>query len=202
MKLHKRSFAEDGIKMIQGAPAQGPARIKREEGLNFMELSSRVTVALSSAERAHTFASCLSLGCHIVEPQSSECNLIRTDENSVSFSLEEILRLDITLQNLEERQAHRILVCTGFESCRQAKTLMLLGCHMVLSQGMAFEEAFLIFRPLHSLIQTYYTGISAFEILLRAMCCAKCLNWIDFGLACNSRPKGCIQINEFFHYAR
>ncbi len=181
--------------MMQGAA--GPPFDR--DSPTFMELNSRLLVTLSSEERAHKFASCLE--CRIIEPHS-ECSLIETVENSIPFSLEEVFRLDITLGCLIQRQARRVLVCTGFESNRQARTLMLLGCHMVLSQGMAFEEAFLIFRPLHSLIQTHFKGISAFENLLRAMCCAKCLNWIDFGVACNNKPESCIQMDEFIHYAR
>ncbi len=174
---------------------------KHERELQLMQLNSRISVALISEERAHKFAPCLCLECRTFEPPN-ESNLCDTPENCVSLSLEEMFGFDANIQNLVQLQAPHVVVCTGFEAKRQAKTLMLLGCHMVLSQGMAFEEAFLIFRPLHSLIRTHYTGISAFEILLRAMCCAKCLNWIDFGLACNNRAKACIQMDEFIHYAR
>ncbi len=168
-----------------------------EEGLKLMKINSRITVSLSSEETAQKFVE-----CHIVEPRSKVV-LTETGENSVSFSLEEMFEFDDIMQKLVKGQVNRgIIVCTGSETNRQARTLMLLGCHMVISQGMGFEEAFLIFRPLHSLIQTHLRGISAFEVLLRAMCCAKCLNWISFGPAGNNRPESCIQMDEFVHYAR
>jgi hypothetical protein len=52
---------------------------------------------------------------------------------------------------------------------------------MIMSHGLGFEETYLAFRPLHGFFKnTSYLEIPV-ENTLRAFCCAKCLNWIDFG---------------------
>ncbi len=183
--------------MIHGNTGHGSERFESEERLILVELNSRISVTLSSEERAHKIDPGLGQECHIIEPHR-EHSLVVTAENSVSFSLEDMFHFDDIMQKLVQQQARRIVVCTGVETNRQARTLMLLGCHMVMSQGMGFEEAFLIFRPLHSMLEIHLRGTSAFEIVLRAMCCAKCLSWINFGPA----PENGIQMDEFIHYAR
>jgi hypothetical protein len=187
---------------MQVGAGQDAVVLNHGEGLKCMDLNSRISVVLSSEGMAHSVTPGLFLEeCQVIEPQS-ECCCIEMTENSVSFSLEEMFNFDVTMQNLARRQANRVLVCTGFDTNRQARTLMLLGCHMVISQGMGFEETFLIFRPMQSTLKTHLIGISAFEVLLRAICCAKCLNWINFGLDSNNRPANCVQMDEFIHYAR
>jgi hypothetical protein len=187
--------------MIVGtAPGSGSTRSHRGEWLERMEINSRISVMLSSKERAYKVSPELRRE-RIVEPHR-EYNRVEAAERSISLSLEEMFQFDVIMQNLINRHSHRVVVCTGSETSRQARTLMLLGCHMVMSQGMAFEETLLRFRPLQSLIQTYFNGISAFEVLLRAICCAKCLNWIDFGFGNNDIPESGIQMDEYIHYAR
>ena len=167
-----------------------------------MQINNRISVSLSSEEMAQKMSPEVCQEGHATIEPCVECNLIETAENIVSFSLEEFFHFDAIVQNTLRRQAHRVTVFAGLDPNRQTRTLMLLGCHMVMSQGMGFEEAFLIFRPLRSLIQNHLKGISAFEILLRAICCAKCLNWINFGLSGNIRSENCIHMDEFIHYAR
>ncbi len=185
-----------------GSEEQGSNRFDREEGLKFMKLNSRISVMLSSEEMACKVEPGLCLDCRLIEPHS-EYSFKETDENIASLSLEEMFRFDGIMRSLVQQQEHHVVVCTGVETNRQARTLMLLGCHMVMSQGMAFEETLLSFRPQQSLIQSHFRGVLAFEVLLRAVCCAKCLNWIDFGLDMSeSAAESGIQMDEFIHYAR
>jgi hypothetical protein len=72
-----------------------------------------------------------------------------------------------------------------------------------MTHGLGFEEAFLSFRSFHELFQSYAEGVSV-ENVLRAFCCAKCLNWIDFKAASDAenKPSKSINIPEFIHYSR
>ena len=163
-----------------------------------VDLSSRISVLLSydGTTTAHARFST----CCIFEP-SSHCDFIDTG-NSFSFSLESIFRFDAMMQKLLTKQTKHVVVCPGFEENRQVKTLMLLGCHMIMSRGMSFEETVLAFRPLNTLLQMNLRGISSFEAVLRAMCCAKCLSWIHFGLEQTNKMDDGIQMDEYIHYAR
>jgi hypothetical protein len=40
----------------------------------------------------------------------------------------------------------KILVCPGDEPFRQMRTMLLIGCHLIISQGLAFEESFLALK--------------------------------------------------------
>ncbi len=164
-----------------------------------VDLSSRISVLLSSDE-ASTAHPRFSTSC-IFEP-SNQCDFIDVAENTFSFSLEAIFCFNIMMQKLLTRQTKHVLVCPGNETNAQVKTLMLLGCHLVMSQGMGFEETVLAFRPLNTLLQMNLRGISSFESILRAVCCAKCLSWIQFGLDQASKTDDGIQMNEYIHYAR
>jgi hypothetical protein len=133
----------------------------------------------------------------------NECDFIDTGQTNIcSFSLESIFRFDIIIKSLLLKQTNRILVCPNNETHTQAKILVLLGCHLIMSQGMGFEETVLAFRPLNTLLQANLRGVSSFEAILRAMCCAKCLNWINFSLEQTNKDDDGIQMDEYIHYSR
>lgn len=82
---------------------------------------------------------------------------------------------------LNQHLLHKIIFCAGKDLEYQIELSILLGCHLIMTHGLGFEETFLAFRPLNSFFkQTSFLDISL-ENILRAFCCAKCLNWIDFG---------------------
>jgi hypothetical protein len=92
--------------------------------------------------------------------------------DSMAKSLEQEnrgLKLDFVVKNKIEEQINISL---------------LLGCHLVMSHGLGFEETYLSFKPWHHLLEQH---LSAHEIsvkhLLRCFCCAKYLDWIDFRLS-------------------
>ena len=79
--------------------------------------------------------------------------------------------------------------------------MLLIGCHLIISKGLGFEESFLAlkaFRPFHPLFEKHF---SLLESLFRAVCCAKCLNWIDFSVDATESSTQ-IWMEEYIHYAR
>ena len=167
--------------------------------MTYVGLSSRIFVLLSR-DKSNTAALHFSTYC-IFEP-SKECDFIDDSEDVCSFSLGSVFRFDATMQSFLTKHTKRVLVCPGYETNKQVKAIMLLGCHLIMSQGMGFEETILAFRPLNSLLQMKLRGISSFEAMLRAICCAKCLGWIHFRLEHTEKPDAAIHMDEYIHYAR
>jgi hypothetical protein len=72
-----------------------------------------------------------------------------------------------------------------------------------MTQGLGFEETYLAFNSMREIFEIYPQSQTYFQKSLRAICCAKCLNWIDFReLAVRNDSKSRIEIDEFMHYAR
>jgi hypothetical protein len=172
-----------------------------------VKVHSRIFLALFSKESLHQSERYLDasetrdffeLGLNIDVSDS----LLETSVGITSVSLEEVHRFDCFMRRAEILQPHlKLLVCAGDEPFRQMRTMLLLGCHLIISQGLGFEESFLdlkAFRSFHPMFETHFACL---ESVFRAVCCAKCLNWIDFSLdasECSAR----IQMDEYIHYAR
>ena len=88
------------------------------------------------------------------------------------------------------------------QSC--ARIAFLLGCHMIMTHGIGFEETYLAIRCILQRIAESSSLELAVETSLRAFCSARCLSWIDFSQ--NKLNKGAehqsIDMEEFVHYAR
>jgi hypothetical protein len=119
--------------------------------------------------------------------------------------LSEICRFDSNVKSLMQLNPKlKLIVCATNEIPQQVHFAFLLGCHMIMTLGLGFEETYLAFRPLHNLFAIQSTEEMSLEKSLRAFCCAKCLNWIDFGQGPSSccgkyRP---ICMEEYDKYAR
>jgi hypothetical protein len=126
----------------------------------------------------------------------------RTDDcPAAPFSLSDIFRFDDAMKKelSEGGSGFKLLVQIGSDLVAQARNSFLLGCHLIMSHGLGFEEAFLSLRPLHVLLDRFSNECSiSVEKSLRAFCCAKCLNWIDFRISANND----IQIDRFVHDVR
>jgi hypothetical protein len=70
-----------------------------------------------------------------------------------------------------------------------------------MSHGYAFEEVVLALRPS---LDTINHSVIAIKDTLRAVCCAKCLDWIDFRQDFyDDAPRGGpIVMEECIHYSR
>jgi hypothetical protein len=128
--------------------------------------------------------------------------LLETCGGITSVTLQEVHRFDSFMRNQITLQPNRkLLVCAGDEPFRQIRTMLLIGCHLIMSQGLGFEESFLslnAFRCFHPLFVKHFASL---ESIFRAVCCAKCLNWIDFSLDASADSKMQIHMDEYIHYA-
>jgi hypothetical protein len=129
--------------------------------------------------------------------------LLEAPGGITSVSLQEVHRFDSFVRNMIALQPHmKLLICAGDEPFRQIRTMLLVGCHLIISQGLGFEESFLAlsaFRSFHPLFEKH---LASLESLLRAVCCAKCLDWINFNLDVSEDCTTQIHMEEYIHYAR
>jgi hypothetical protein len=99
----------------------------------------------------------------------------------------------------------RIVFQTGSDQNAQATISFLMGCHMMLSHGLGFEETYLAFRRLHSIMDppTRDGPQISVKSCLRAFCRAKCSEWITFKdpVAGSPDKPGTMHIDEYLHYA-
>jgi hypothetical protein len=130
----------------------------------------------------------------------------------VPFSLSEIYQFDdLMKRSLLKARSLPLVVCAGAEPVQQVAIAFLLGCHLIMSQGHAFEEVVLALRPIQVIHDKINQDIGAlgglaFNITLRAMCCAKCLEWIDFRKCSDGDEPSTIncpiEMDEYLHYSR
>ena len=121
---------------------------------------------------------------------------------SPPYSLVEVFRFDEMMHNIASPD-RKVMVCTGIDPHHQSGISFLMACHLIMSGSLGFEEAFLAFQPLHKLISEYF-GKASFKNSLRAICCARCLGWIDFRR--DEELENCnlcsIKMYEHVHYSR
>ena len=130
-------------------------------------------------------------------------HIFAVSNTTFTLSLEEIYHFDSIMKTFGMRdKSKKLLICTGSEPIQQIRILKLIGCHLILSHEMGFEAACLAFRPFSDLLQDQCSRSLSFETLLRSVCCAKCLNWINFTTDyIDSNDQG-IMMDEYIHYAR
>jgi hypothetical protein len=121
-------------------------------------------------------------------------------------SLSDIYRFNDMATKLAENTGLKLLFNISREVQWQTRISFLLGCHMIMFYGLGFEETYLSFKPLHAIFEKYESshGLSVSKSL-RAVCCAKCLNWIDFrlpDLQVKTNGSSIIQLDKFVHDER
>ena len=119
-------------------------------------------------------------------------------------SLVELFRFDKLLHNIAKAKPDcKLLVCAGIDPQQQIAISFMLACHLIMSGSLGFEEACLAFQPLLEQVSSYI-DTAAFKNALRAICCAKCMGWIDFRSdeeKVTQKP-GSIEMDEYIHYSR
>ena len=128
-------------------------------------------------------------------------------EGFLPSCLSDIARFDSMVNNVSNSHPHSKLVfSTTTEPEYQRRLVFLLGCHMIMRQGLGFEEAYLAFRPMHDVLEESSIQNLSVRRSLRAFCCAKCLGWIDFNrdftLFTDEENRTMICMDEYDHYAR
>ena len=165
------------------------------------KLHNRISVALSSESDVKRLLKSESSECCIVGLSGSEAEC---DHTNAVYSLVEIFKFDSLMQRATSSHVGnaQILVCTGLDQPSQARLLFNLGCHLLMSNGLGYEETLLAFRPFTTLIASHGPGQVWAESFWRAICCAKCLNWIDFKPMQAEGTCAMLNMDEYIHYAR
>ncbi len=179
-----------------------------------MKLSSKLWLVLSSQQNARLVAQQLTCEESVASVDSSTfhnqfpafCEMPH-GVRLLPFSLSEIYQFDGLMQHsLSKKGSTPLLLYAGTEPAQQVAVTFLLGCHLLMTHGLAFEEVVLALRPLQAKIGDVLgpLGCAAFSTALRAVCCARCLDWIDFRQDSDDRaPRKCrIEMDECLHYSR
>jgi hypothetical protein len=126
------------------------------------------------------------------------------DNSFEPSSLSEIFRFNAMVAKISKLYAgFKLIFCAGRFVQSKVQLAFLLGCHMIMTHGLGFEEAYLAFRPIYGLFEETSSDEMSVEKAMRAFCCAKCLNWIDFGQQIDgSTGDHPICMDESDHYAR
>ena len=122
-------------------------------------------------------------------------------------SVEDIFRFDQMACALEERNlSHKIVFQSRLDWHSHATLAFLMGCHMMLSHGLGFEETYLAFRRLHTIMDPEPRNEPQITVksCLRAFCRAKCSNWMIFKgpMAASPDSNNSIHIEKYLQYAR
>jgi hypothetical protein len=139
-------------------------------------------------------------------PHDPEISCEEPNQDATAFSapsVEDIFRFDQMACALEARNpTHKIVFQSRLDQHSQAILVFLMGCHMMLSHGLGFEETYLAFGCLHRIMDPG-PQISV-KSCLRAFCRAKCSNWITFKGPMTASPgdNHSIHIEKYLHYAR
>ena len=175
--------------------------------VSFFHVHSRLYLALYEKGQAEILAKHEFQNKYIIR---SPLSTVWSDaENGFSpGSLSEVYQFDSSVKEMTRKNPEfRIVFSSGAGSELQVKTAFLIGCHMIMSHGIGFEETFLAFRPLHDKIESLTVSNRgklsvSFKSCLRAVCCAKCMNWVDFrdDLGVGG-VIGKIPMDEYLHYA-
>ncbi len=107
------------------------------------------------------------------------------------------------MQNVSKDGSSVRILCAGVDPEQQVAIAYMLGCYLIMSNDLGFEEVCLAFTPLYETIDRC-VGNVAFTSSLRSLCCAKCLGWIDFRNDSEREMvlRGNIEMDEVIHYSR
>jgi hypothetical protein len=118
-----------------------------------------------------------------------------------NISLEQVYLFDSKLNSLMQSSPDRnVVACLGSTIHRRPMHMVFLGCHLILSHRLNFEDTLLALKPVHNIHGGEFS--SMIENVLRGVCCSKCLNWIGFTTDVNHESEPELQIDEYMHYAR
>ena len=119
--------------------------------------------------------------------------------------LSAIYNFDAKIRNISAKcDGCKLVFSTSELAVCRVKLAFLLGCHMIMTHGIGFEETFLAIRQLFKLVGEGTTMTDSVGNSLRAFCSAKCLNWIEFSkiLKKTDGNQHTIDMEEFDHYSR
>ncbi len=170
-----------------------------------IELTSKIWLVLTSEERFLQFAQNRPFEFQIIPvylasfDRASVQNL--AGHGRLPISLSDVCGFSEMLHNVTKLSSRVSIFCAGADPKQQVSIAFLLGCHLIMSNGLGFEEAYLSFKPLYGPIDRYFGNLE-FTCSLRALCCAKCLSWIASDSEGETMLYGQMEMDEFMHYSR
>jgi hypothetical protein len=213
----QRRNSKSGFKIIR--PLNDP-KSPQAHSKSFLHIHNRIYVALLDGEQTEIVSRHVLTTNYLVVPlemtdvdriavKACQGDLFGAHPFHPAF-LGDILKFNETVSSLERRKPGMKLVFqAGRDENVQVQMAFLLGCHMIMRHGVGFEETHLAFQSLQVLVNESESGACGdlgicIKSCWRAICYAKCQNWIDLFTAVNTsdgEDKRCIQIDEYIHYA-
>ena len=206
LKLMSR-LAETNTEMITFCKCamKSGADVESRGGMAIAKMHNRISVIMGSECSAQEITKDKNIYLCCLETLDLEDFSI-SEQSILTSSLEEVFRFDSVVQNTMARSpvGAQILICAGHEPSRQVRVLLLIGCHLIMSQGLGFEETVLAYRPFKDMLASHSPNETWqwLQDCWRAMCCAKYLDWIDFSESQEEKIEGAIHMDEYIHYAR
>ena len=181
------------------------------KNLPIIKLHRKVWLVLSSQHNAQLIVDQLTcevsvapVGLVSFEQKGLAFRAMWHNELHMPLSLSEVYLFDGLMQRCSSKRCSvPLLVFAGTEPSQQVAIAFLVGCHLIMTHGLAFEEVVLALRPLQDKIDEFIGPLGS-TAALRAMCCAKCLDWVDFHEDSDSgAPLKCpIDMDAYLHYSR
>jgi hypothetical protein len=197
---------------------QPDVRISLLHAPSFLLVHNRLYLALLGEKQAEIVSRNILTMNYLVVPlsvadvadissSSSDKEIYANEEVFEPPSLGNIFKFDEMASALERKHPRMKLVFqTGPVPSTQIKMAFLMGCHMIMTHGIGFEETNLAFRNFRSLFgfESHESADITIASCWRAFCCAKSLAWIEFNkVVCDyTHDDPCIHIDEYMHYAR
>ncbi len=128
----------------------------------------------------------------------------------VPSSLADIYNFDKLANEIIRKNAdHKFVFCASANPRVQSKVVFLLGCHLIMSYGLGWEDCEAHFADLQDVLDQYapvYDNHPSLRHCWHAIQCAQRMGWIDFrDLVVDADEDddiSCIHMEEYLHYAR
>jgi hypothetical protein len=184
-------------------------------GNSFIRVHKRLYLALFEPDQASVMAQHELKQNFVIVPYSAE----EGDAAANPTSLIAIYNYDCTARAVaRQNPGLKLVFCAGSEPSPQARAAFLLGCHLIMSQGLSFDRTYIAFQRFHDAFDAVPLaapdaagmsrgggGALGVPSCWAALACAKGLGWIDFGrvFARDAEvPPSFINIEDYVHFAR
>ena len=168
----------------------------------------RFQTPMNSVVRSHSLLSftkfeAISMSSFLLPSHATE--QVITSTKQCFGSLSEIHEFDTAANSLAYRRNNAITLFEIVDDVdSKLRSLYLIGCHLIMTYGLGFEETYLCFKRFHTVFEEHAANVGeSFATWLRSFCCAKCLDWINFRVSPNkSSVSHQMHIDNFVHDTR
>ena len=138
------------------AKIKDESQLEIERSNSFLRVDRNLYLSMLNAEQTSVLALHELNRNFLIVPINLECStgLHQTADiiERGHVSLAEIYNFDCKMQAIVRQNPNtKLVVCTGLVPAMRTRTVLLLGCHLILSRKVSLSRAFNAFSPLHSL---------------------------------------------------